>query len=206
MTITVVIASYKYGHLAAHCIESVLSQSRLPDHILFIDDGAGDCLHLPKLYCEVEFLLREKNLGVVDNFQDALSRTETDKVLFIGADNWLRSDALELLAEVDADIVTYDIHVTGELKDEILLRHPTEVKRYQGDWYWSREAGHHGSMLYDTKMAQAVGYSSPPGRTIEDLVLYDGMIANGAKREHLAEPLLYYRRHLENFYSCLKSK
>ena len=42
-TITVVIASYQYGHLAAHCIESVLCQSRKPDKILFVDDGVGDC-------------------------------------------------------------------------------------------------------------------------------------------------------------------
>ena len=33
--ITVVVASYRYGHLAAHCIESLLSQTRPPDHIIF---------------------------------------------------------------------------------------------------------------------------------------------------------------------------
>jgi glycosyltransferase involved in cell wall biosynthesis len=41
--ISVVIASYKYGHLAAHCIESVLSQSKMPNTIFFVDDGAMDC-------------------------------------------------------------------------------------------------------------------------------------------------------------------
>lgn len=58
--ITVVVASYKYGHLAAHCIESILSQSIKPARIIFIDDGAGDCTHLTEIYPEVEFIIREK--------------------------------------------------------------------------------------------------------------------------------------------------
>jgi glycosyltransferase involved in cell wall biosynthesis len=38
--ITLVIASYHYGHLAAHCIESILAQSKRPQRIIFVDDGA----------------------------------------------------------------------------------------------------------------------------------------------------------------------
>ena len=44
--VTVVVASYKYGHLAAHCIESLLSQTRLPDRVLFVDDGVGDLIKI----------------------------------------------------------------------------------------------------------------------------------------------------------------
>jgi len=50
MTYSVVIASYKYGHLASHCIESVLAQTKPFDKIYFVDDGAGDCGHLRYLY------------------------------------------------------------------------------------------------------------------------------------------------------------
>ena len=120
--ITVVIASYRYGHLAAHCIESLLSQTIPPSRILFVDDGGLDCNHLLSLYPIIEYILRHKNLGVIDNFQDILSQIKTEYVLFIGADNWLRSDAIELLSNASADIVTYDIVVTGELKEEILYR------------------------------------------------------------------------------------
>jgi glycosyltransferase involved in cell wall biosynthesis len=117
--ITVVIASYRYGHLAAHCIESLLSQTISPARILFVDDGGFDCNHLPSLYPDIEYVLRDENLGVVDNFQDMLSRVDTEYVLFIGADNWLRSDAIELLSRASADIVTYDVIVTGELKEDL---------------------------------------------------------------------------------------
>ena len=104
--ITVVIASYRYGHLAAHCIESLLSQTKPPAKILFVDDGGLDCKHLPSLYPNVEYTLRPDNLGVVINFQDMLSKVDTEYVLFIGADNWLRSDTIELLSNASADIVT----------------------------------------------------------------------------------------------------
>ena len=200
--ITVIIASYKYGHLAAHCIESLLSQTTTPARILFVDDGGLDCNHLPILYPNIEYILRSENLGVVDNFQDMLSRVNTEYVLFIGADNWLRSDAIELLSNASTDIVTYDIVVTGELKEEILIRVPGETLPYQGDLYWNRQDQHHGSMLYRTAFGQKIGYKKRYEDGIhpqEDWNLWDKMIEQDATVASLKEGLLFYRRHRENF-------
>jgi glycosyltransferase involved in cell wall biosynthesis len=200
--ITVVISSYKYGHLAAHCIESLLSQTRKPDKILFVDDGVGDCKHLPYLYPQIEYIFREKNLGTVDNFQDMLMRVKTEYVMFLGADNWLRSDTIELLLNNLSDIVTYDIIVTGELKEEIVKRHPEQIKTYKGDFYWKRENMHHGSMLYKTSIGQKFGYKKNnelSKYTEEDWNLWNKMIEYGAKVSYVNEGLLFYRRHKENF-------
>ena len=200
--ITVVIASYRYGHLAAHCIESLLSQTTPPTRILFVDDGGLDCNHLPSLYPEIEYILRHQNLGVVDNFQDILAQINTEYVLFIGADNWLRSDAIELLSNASADIVTYDIVVTGELKEEILVRVPGETLSYQGDLYWDRQDQHHGSMMYRTSFGQKIGYKKryeDGAHPQEDWNLWDKMIEQDATVTSLKEGLLFYRRHRENF-------
>ena len=200
--ITVVIASYRYGHLAAHCIESLLSQTTPPTRILFVDDGGLDCNHLPSLYPEIEYILRHQNLGVVDNFQDILAQINTEYVLFIGADNWLRSDAIELLSNASADIVTYDIVVTGELKEEILVRVPGETLPYQGDLYWDRQDQHHGSMMYRTSFGQKIGYKKryeDGAHPQEDWNLWDKMIEQDATVASLKEGLLFYRRHRENF-------
>ena len=59
--ITVVVSSYKYGHLAAHCVESLLSQSEKPERILFVDDCAGDCAHINKHYPEIEYYENPEN-------------------------------------------------------------------------------------------------------------------------------------------------
>ena len=199
-TITVVIASYHYGHLAAHCIESVLCQSRPADKIFFVDDGIGDCEHLPKIYPEVEYVLREKNIGTVANFQDMLTRVSTDKCMFLGADNWLRADTLEILDKVNSDVVVYDVVITGDSKKGLLSRHGKEVTPHQGDLYWPRYGKHHGSMLYNTKLAQSIGYqANSTVHSQEDLFLYNGFKRVGAKIEWVKEGLLYYRRHRENF-------
>ncbi len=200
--ITVVIASYKYGHLAAHCIESVLSQNKKPERILFVDDGVGDCEHLPALYPEVEYVLRKQNLGTIDNFNDMLMRVNSEYVMFVGADNWLSSDAIQVLSKAITDIVTYDIIVTGELKREIPKRHPGECKWHFGDLYWSRYARHHGSVLYRTKLGQSIGYKPrvrDSAHSEEDWYLWNKMIEKGASFSHVKRALLFYRRHRENF-------
>jgi glycosyltransferase involved in cell wall biosynthesis len=202
MSVTVIIASYRYGHLAAHCIESILAQSRTPDKVLFVDDAAGDCYGLSKLYPEVEFVFREKNLGVVENFDDMLQRVETEKCMFIGADNWLRSDAIEILMHQKTDIVTYDIVLTGTLKHDTARWHTSEIINYQGDYYWSRTMKHHGSMLYNARLAKQFGYRKRErdnSHTEEDWYLWDRMIDAGATVSHVAQGLLFYRKHRENF-------
>lgn len=204
-----VISSYRYGHLAAHCIESVLCQTKKFDKIWFVDDGAGDCQHLLSMYENrgIKFILRENNLGIVKNFNDMLiNRVDTDYVMFLGADNWLRSDTLELLSyqweNTTPDILTYDIMVTGELKDEIHRFYHAFMKPIDGDWYWSRKGLHHGSMMYSVKLAKSVGgyaHNKTSMRTDEDLNLWEKMRNAGGKVEHVSASLLYYRRHKENF-------
>jgi glycosyltransferase involved in cell wall biosynthesis len=203
MTYSLVIASYKYGHLAAHAIESALSQSKPFDKIYLVDDGVGDCAHLPSLYPQVEYVLRENNIGIVANFQDMLNRVETDYVMFLGADNWLRSDTLQMLSQYKTDIITYDIMITGELKEEIarLFSHSTHYSK--GDIYWNRAHQHHGSMLYKVEKAKEVGgYEKhrPDGiRSDEDYALWEKLVATKATISYVNSAFLYYRRHKENF-------
>ena len=203
--LTIVVASYHYGHLAAHCIESLLSQTVPPEKILFVDDAAGDCGHLPEVYPEVEYTLRSENLGAVDNFQDMLMKVDTEYTMFLGADNWLRSDAVETLLEQDTDIVTYYMMVTGEHKMGHRDANLPDVIR-NGDVYW-RWDKHHGSMMYRTALGQSVGYKrhsvhAEGNAACEDWALWDGMCELGATVSHIYQPLMYYRRHRENFINC----
>lgn len=184
-SITINIMSYRYGHLAAHCIESVLSQTRRPDVIRFYDDGAGDCGHLPEIYPEVEFILRPKNLGVIANFNDAIDHTTTDRVMFLGADNWLYPKTLELVEAEDADIVSY----AGWLVKD-------------GEYAPWSVAVPHGSSLYNVTKAKAVGGYGHSGNehAEEDSVLFSKMIKGDATVKVLDSQLLFYRwRHRRNF-------
>lgn len=198
--ITVVVCSYRYGHLAAHCIESLLSQTKQPDKIMFVDDGVGDCHHLKKIYPNVEYVFREKNLGIDKNFDDMLRRVNTEYTMFLGADNWLRSDAIEILSGHDEDVITYDIMITGNLKDEFFRPNwmgPKVMDR--GDIIWRRNSEWHGSMVYRTEMGKKVGYTRNQEFPYEDLYMWGGLKKLGAKIKYIPEPLLMYRRHKENF-------
>lgn len=185
MSNTCVIASYKYGHLAAQAIESVLNQTKPFDRIIFLDDGVGDCKHLPAIYPEVEYVLRPENIGVIKNFNEALNIVETDRVMFLGADNWLDHTTLEKVSGFDADIISYQ----GLLSQKGIPK------------LWSPGVPH-GSSLYDVQKAkEAGGYESSGGaHAEEDSVLFTKMIQRGAKVHILLEPLLHYRwRHRLNF-------
>ena len=204
--ITIVISSYNYGHLAAHCVESILAQSELPERIMFVDDCVGDCAHIIKHYPEIEYYENPENYGTVKNFQNMLDRVTSDYCMFIGADNWLRSDAIELFTKIveirNPDIVTYDMVLTGQLKETRVPYHREEMERYQGDYYWSRKYKHHGSMLYRTSLAKSVGgydrLNDWSHQTQEDLSLWNRMISSGAKVHHIDHSLLYYRHHRQN--------
>jgi hypothetical protein len=102
-----------------------------------------------------------------------------------------------------ADIVTYDIVVTGELKDEILNRVPGESFKVNGDHYWHRKDKHHGSMMYRTSLGKRVRYEKRFTDTTthpqEDWRLWEMMLASGASVSSISEGLLFYRRHRENF-------
>lgn len=207
MTYGIVICSYKYGHLAAHSIESVLSQTRPFDKIWFVDDGAEDCNHLQSLYPHVEFILRKENLGIIANFNNMLSRVDTDYVMFLGADNWLTSNALQLLSnkiikDSTIDIIVYDIIVTGELKEELMEVHYLTLHESGGDYYWNRQGVHHGSMLYRTELGKKVGgyaHNGTSPRTDEDLNLWNKMLNEVVNVKHIHQALLYYRRHKLNY-------
>jgi glycosyltransferase involved in cell wall biosynthesis len=203
MTYGIVISSYKYGHLAAHCVETIIGQTKRYDKIWFVDDGVGDCDHIQKLYGDsLSFYKNLKNKGIVANFNDMLNIVDTDYVMFIGADNWLRSDALAHLANHSGDIITYDIMVTGELREEIYKSYSHSASYVDGDYHWIRNMQHHGSMLYKSELAKRVGgyaHNNTSIRTDEDMNLWDKMVRSGANINYVNQPLLYYRRHKENF-------
>lgn len=185
MTITCNIMSYFYGHLVCQAVESVLAQTLKPDVIRVFDDGVGDCFFVEEKYPMVELVERDKNLGIIKNFNNALKRTETDLVLFLGADNYLHPEAFQRMSRVAADIVSCDAYIIGD----------GSYKLWQLPWQ------PHGSALYNVAKAKEVGGYAHSGnkKSEEDSVLFRKMMDSGASFERVEKPLLYYRKHTHNF-------
>lgn len=181
---TVAIMSYKYGHLIGHCIETVLSQTKKPEEIIAVDDGAYDWGAYIYKY-PIKRIRREVNMGIVDNFNDVLfNHVKTKKIMFLGADNWLHPRAIELMDRKE-DIVSCDMWIVGEGKyRRLTLPHQP-----------------HGSAVYNVKKARQVGgYEHSGGKNSEeDSMLFKKMFDSGASFYRVDKALLYYRTHKANF-------
>ena len=223
MSISVVIVSYNYGMYAAQAIDSILSQTKMPDRILYVDD----CSEKSDIGCEiakifgVEVLRREENYGVLKNFQDILfHQVKTDRMIMLGADNWFRNDAIEKMDAEEADIVSTDYYTTGSGVIETKIA--SNPKYVYENGYYVRKFPHydssdtvrkkiqkknfiHGSSLFDVRMSRKCGgykimTPNSSGKSLcEDWGNWQGMIEGGAKVKHIPEPLLYYRKHRFNW-------
>lgn len=209
MKITVAIMSYRYGHLAAHAIESVLAQSKPVHEIIFVDDGVGDCAHLPSLYPSVRYVMRPNNLGIIDNFNRVLfDEVKTDRLLMLGADNALHPEAIRFMQYTTSDIVSSDIALFGTGASDFAGRVNAHDTVFGGFPIWHFHKGNidvgnyiHGSSLYNVQKARAAGGYEKSGNenSEEDWMLWKKMLKAGATHSHLALPLLFYRRHQHNY-------
>lgn len=214
-SVSVIIANYNYGHLAAEAIESVLRQTLMPDEILFIDDCSEDnSLEVANRYREkIRIVRNERNLGIVANFNKAVSLTGGDYICFLGADNRLRSDyvqkcMLALDAHPEAAIAYTDVALFGP-RAEVLAQKvgAVAVEGVSDVFLWhfvdfteqtrktlAQTNFIHGSSMYRRKAFEQVGgYKESAGP--EDHHLFVRMIEAGWSAVHCREYLLEYRQH-----------
>ena len=209
-SITAVITSYGYRDFLAQAIDSVLSQTVIPDDILVVDDGKHDgCAEVARRH-KLRYIERENNLGIIKNYNDILyNHVHTENMFILAADDYINPLYVEKMNVEGYDIISCDITLIGEYAFKSTFRKRNSCK--DGYYIWNFKPGRsifhanyiHGSSIYNVEKAKEVGYSGIRGKTEgrrfqEDWMLYRGMIKNGAKHLHISEPLLYYRRHRIN--------
>lgn len=207
-SITIVVASYNYGMFAAQAIDSVLSQTRRADDVIFLDD----CSDEGDIGCDVarkyrtRTIRRERNMGIIDNYNDVLfNHINTEKVMFLAADDYINPLYLEKM-DLGVDIISCDITLVGSEASKIPLGKRQEYKDGYWIWRFSQENKNinranfiHGSSIYNVKLARELGgYESRKGRVRvrleEDWMLFKKMINAGGIHVHIPMPLLFYRK------------
>jgi len=93
-TFSVIIANYNDSAYLPDNLNSILSQSRLPDEILIIDDGSTDnSIELIEEYQKKHPLIRlvrhEKNLGVIATVREGVLLAKGEFVAIVSADDLL---------------------------------------------------------------------------------------------------------------------
>jgi len=213
--VSLIIANYNYGHLAAEAIESALNQTVPPDDMLFIDDASVDnSIEVAERYRDrIQIVRNEQNLGIVANFNKAVSLTTGDYICFLGADNCLRSDYVEkcklaLDTHPEAAIAYTNVVLFGP-RAEVLAK-KVQARPLSGfnDFYlWEFPAFNqqtskllqqqnfiHGSSMYRrVAFQEAGGYQN--SELPEDHNLFYRMVKKGWQAVLCPDFLLEYRQH-----------
>ena len=104
--LTCIIPCYNYGSFLIEAVESVLSQTILPDEIIIADDFSSDRTEIiSKDYVQrfpdlIKYIRNKTNIGIIRNFNNAISKTNSDLLFFLGADNRIPSNYIEEIIKI----------------------------------------------------------------------------------------------------------
>lgn len=214
-TVSLIIPNYNYGRFAAEAIESALAQTVPPKEILFIDDCSDDnSMEVVKRYEDrITVVRNQKNLGIVDNFNKAVSLTSGDYICFLGADNRFRSDYVEQCQRLldqrpDVAVVYTNVVFFGPRAEVMAIKLGIPaVPETTNMFLWRLpdfdekvrqllETGNciHGSSMYRRSAFEQVGGYQKDGPQ-EDHNLFRRMVRAGWNAVLCPEFLLEYRQH-----------
>ena len=214
--VSVCMAAYNGQRYILEQLRSIAPQLRADDQIVVVDDASRDesLSILQQFQCRLGeepespalLLLRhQQNCGVMRTFEDAI-RAATGDILFLSDDDdrWAPEKVAKVLQAFEDPEV--QVVSTGmELIDE--EGHPMLSSKFMNHRRFS--TGVFANLLHNQFQGSALALRStvlrhvlpfPMGR----LYLHDAWIGmrtilSGGKVVHLEEPLLFYRRHQNNF-------
>jgi glycosyltransferase involved in cell wall biosynthesis len=99
-SISVIIPTYNRAHMLPKTIASLLSQTRLPDEILVIDDGSTDDTPtvMQQFSAPVRYIRYEHNQGRSHARNVGIEQAQGDYLAFLDSDDTLPNDSLALRA------------------------------------------------------------------------------------------------------------
>ena len=117
MKVSILLATYNGCDFLKEQLDSLLSQSRLPDEVVAIDDGSTDrTIDILKAYCPsfsdgrgLSIIVNDANLGWKDNFRRGLSYCNGDLVFFCDQDDIWLPNKIEVYERIFASRPDIDV-------------------------------------------------------------------------------------------------
>ncbi len=102
--VTVIVPIYNAEKTLCRCLDSIRGQSWKELEVILVNDGSTDGSGaICREYCQKDsrfhLIDKEKNSGVADSRNRAITMATGKYLQFADSDDWLRTDATELLAE-----------------------------------------------------------------------------------------------------------
>ncbi|MBB4379899.1 glycosyltransferase [Bradyrhizobium sp. SBR1B] len=206
-TISVIITNYNYEEYVGHAIESVLSQTRLPDEIIVIDDGSTDSSRdIIRSYGERVQSVFQSNQGIRSVTNSGYASSTGQIVMYLDADDTFYPMAVERVekalrsgvvkVQFDLDVVDERGRRLGRRMPDFSRRAITEVELARefnetGTYRWPVTSGN----AYSRDFLKQVMPVSPP-------VSLDGVLNTIAplygRIVTISDPQGQYRVHQRN--------
>ncbi|WP_017653669.1 glycosyltransferase [Fortiea contorta] len=222
-SIAVIISAYNQEPFLIEAIESVLRQIKLPNEILISDDASDDNTYeianfYHKKYPDLIKVNRNPvNLGIVENFNKAVSLTNSEYVCILNADDRYRSDFLQKTSMVldeytDVSIAYSDFALFGLRAKIVYDSYPPDRRGLvkANKFYiinfpdFNQETKQefllkgnfiHGASLLRRKAFDSVGGYIYQESIPEDYYLFYRIVKQGWNAKRVPLPLLEYRQY-----------
>jgi glycosyltransferase involved in cell wall biosynthesis len=148
------------------CLTSLVSQTRPLDAIFVIDDGTGEPpVEIVNLFPQVTLLESRENVGPYRLVQQVMNDTGYDAYLFQDADDWSRSDRLELLLReaehTGAELIgTQEIRIDCDVADAWTFNYPLDVNEELERRPWHYGLLHPTSLVSHDLVSRTGGYAT----------------------------------------------
>jgi glycosyltransferase involved in cell wall biosynthesis len=133
-TVSVIITTYNRAHLVTRAVDSLLSQTRIPDEILVVVDGSTDhTIEVLQQYTAPVRVVTQENKDRSAARNHGLRLTQTDLITFLDDDDTLPRNSIEVRAAFleshpDVDVVYSDVMLIDSFENRMLKF--SEWKRY----------------------------------------------------------------------------
>lgn len=211
--ISVAIATYNGEKFLREQLESLYSQTRVPDEIVVSDDCSTDCtieiLEEFRQKYGLRYIVHENKLGINKNFEEAIRACKGNYIAICDQDDiWFPNKIQESYKkikeiEISDDLLPcivssqiYHINAKGELIST--SRHiRKDTYRAEDTLLYPPGSTQGCSLMFNRQLLSAL----KPFPSI-NVCLYDayiGMVcASIGKKYNMAQPLMYYRHHSNN--------
>ncbi len=202
--VTVIVPTYGHAPFIAQCLESLLTQTHPPAHIIVVNDGSPDDTDNVVLpYLRFIEYHKHTHQGIARTMNRALELARTDYLHMIGSDDWLAPNAFEMLEQAldrNSDVaVAHASHWKVDSEGHATLipcventgKYPPLPALIMENGVWAPTVMMRRCVLDD-------GYRIPDFHFCQDWAMTMTIALRGWRFFGIATPLGYYRRHANN--------
>ena len=140
--VTVIIPNYNGKEYLKNCLESVITETKIPIDIIVVDNGSqdGSVKELEEVFPQVQFLFLYKNYGFSKAVNTGIRKARTPYVILLNNDTQIKAGFVEaLLQRIESDERIFSVEA------KMLQYHDKEKIDSAGTFYnvfgWARARG-----------------------------------------------------------------